>query len=255
VDGATADVADQQTLEPVVDGAVKNLEANGLKPDTVIGDSGFYSGNNIKTMEEKGLKPFIPEQNNKSAGGEGKYGVDDFKYNRERDEYTCPAGESLQPDGIRKVKETKFFKYRAGNGVCQSCKLRPKCTNAQGGRVLYVSEYKPWLDKYRKRMTRRNRRWARRLQRGSVEPVFGEAINFCGNRRVNTRGIRGARKKFIMCAAVQNLKKLIKHGLPHDMAAACGANITEMADNMAGFFHFIFEIVHPPKIIGPLPAY
>ena len=60
-------------------------------------------------------------------------------------------------------------------------------------------------------MKERGSGWAERLRRGSVEPVIGEGINFCGLKRLNTRGLSGARKKFIMCAATQNLKKLIKY--------------------------------------------
>jgi len=255
VEGVTADVADQQTLEPVVDAAVKNLEANGLKPDTVIGDSGFYSGENLKAMEDKGLQALMPEQRNKPPNAEGKFGVDDFKYFPAKNEYTCPAGKILQPDGTKTIKGARYFKYRAKGNVCQECEIRRKCTDAEGARVLSVSEYQPFFEAHRKRMTPRNSRRARRIQRGSVEPAFGEAINFCGNRRVNTMGIGGARKKFIMCAAAQNLKKLIKYGGLPAMAAACKVKAEQMADKMAGFLYSIFGKNNPTPFINPLLAY
>jgi len=49
-----------------------------------------------------------------------------------------------------------------------------------------------------------------RVRAGTVEPVFGNLINYYGLRKINTKGIQCAHKYMLMSALVFNLKKLLK---------------------------------------------
>ena len=50
-----------------------------------------------------------------------------------------------------------------------------------------------------------------RLRQGTIEPVFGNLINYYGLRKINTIGIHSAHKCMLMSAIAFNLKKLMRH--------------------------------------------
>ena len=49
-----------------------------------------------------------------------------------------------------------------------------------------------------------------RVRSGTVEPVFGNLINYYGLRKINVKGKAGAHKCMLMSAIAFNLKKLMK---------------------------------------------
>ena len=50
-----------------------------------------------------------------------------------------------------------------------------------------------------------------RIRAGTVEPVFGNQINYYGLRKINVKGKTGAHKVMLMSAAAYNIRKLIRH--------------------------------------------
>ena len=49
-----------------------------------------------------------------------------------------------------------------------------------------------------------------RIRAGTVEPVFGNLINYYGLRKINVKGKTGAHKVMLMSAIAFNLEKLMK---------------------------------------------
>ena len=60
---------------------------------TVVADRGYYSGEEIKTCNEAGIKTYLPKPQTSGNQARGYFGKRDFIHHPKGDEYQCPAGE------------------------------------------------------------------------------------------------------------------------------------------------------------------
>ncbi len=60
----------------------------------LLADAGYSNGSNYKFLEQKGITGWIP------VFGKYKHEIECFRYNKEKDEYTCPRGKSLPFKGF-----------------------------------------------------------------------------------------------------------------------------------------------------------
>ena len=61
------------------------------------------------------------------------FGTEEFHYNKESDEYTCPEGKILKNKGIAFGSEEKIS-YKARGKECRECKHFGICTTSKNGR-------------------------------------------------------------------------------------------------------------------------
>jgi len=142
------DPTDHQLLQPMIEQVEENLDP--LPKGTIIpADNGYFSGENLRFLEEKGLNGHIP--NKKQAGKfKGKkcedkpYSKDKFPYDPVKDQFTCPHGETLTRKGTYTNKKTskKSNTYYGAN--CKDCSGQLECTGRKGRvKVLSSDEYEP----------------------------------------------------------------------------------------------------------------
>ena len=74
-----------------------------------------------------------------------------------------------------------------------------------------------------------------RIRSGTVEPVFGNLINYYGLRKINVKGKAGAHKVMLMSAIAYNLKKLIRH-LSHNR----NSNLQVLTRELCTFSKMLF---------------
>ena len=71
-------------------------ETLALETLDVVADKGYYSSKEIKNCVDDKIHPIIPpidtQQKQKKTG---RYTKEDFVYNEEQDEYTCPNNKTL----------------------------------------------------------------------------------------------------------------------------------------------------------------
>ena len=75
----------------------------------------------------------------------------EFIYNKEEDNYTCPAGEVMKKmgNGISRGHYTAFiYKTRA----CKTCTIRQECTKNKSGRVIERTQYQDVIDENKARV-------------------------------------------------------------------------------------------------------
>ena len=94
----------------------------------MIADPGYYKGEEIRACYEAGVKALVPKPRTSGNKAVGRYEKQDFHYEREADQYRCPAGEVLahRHNGVEKGMKTHF--YYASVLVCRECPLKSKCT-------------------------------------------------------------------------------------------------------------------------------
>ena len=178
-----------------------------LRPKQATGDTTYATLENIKGLEDDGIKAYVPLPN--WSRREGRYGPDRFTYLPERDVYVCPQGQELTKVMTKYTENT--YVYQAGAQVCNACAVKSLCTDSAKGRTLQ----RPFDQEYIKRVRLYHQTAACRSaiskRKVWVEPLFAEAKTLHGLRRFRLRGIEKVNIEGLMVAAGQNLKRLLRH--------------------------------------------
>ena len=200
-----SDQSDSDALLEIVKRTEERLNKNGLEIKSLAADKNYCSGKNLRSLEEKGIEPFIPTQKHPNTTG----GIDksDFVYDRQKDIYICPTGNILEYCYTTK-KEAKL--YAVKEKECHSCPLRQKCTSGKKIRQVQHSIYKEEYDRLFNRIKSYSGKKMRRIRQITTEPLFAEAKENHGLSKFMTRGIGKAKKNSILIASIQNLKRLMK---------------------------------------------
>ena len=201
----TADKRDSQCLPEVIENVIENLGENGLIVEEVVADTGFSSGEALKSLEENNITGYIPNR------PQFVYERPGFIYNSEGDYYTCPNNERLTYRGVYKDGDFSNKHYRADLKQCNACPLKDTCTAHTSKKTLITETVdRPYYAKMHVRMQSRKAKRLMKERQSTVEPVIGTLVNYLGMRRVNTKGLLQANKCLTMAAVAYNLKKLLK---------------------------------------------
>ena len=95
-----------------------------LRPRQATGDTKYGTIENIKALEDQGIRAYVPLPN-----WEERYEVwsaSHFCYEPEADQYRCPQGQILQRVGV--VGPDGRQLYRAPASVCNGCPVKGQCT-------------------------------------------------------------------------------------------------------------------------------
>jgi len=134
-------------------------------------------------------------------------GQGDFTYDLDADTYRCPQGQPL-PRHKTKYTEEKVV-YRADATTCNACPVKATCTASDHGRIVHRSFYADYLEKVRRYHATEPYKKAMRKRKVWVEPLFAEAKEWHGLRRLRLRGLRNANIQGLLIATGQNLKRLL----------------------------------------------
>lgn len=136
----------------------KNL---GHAPEQLVVDGGFISRENIMAMNKKGVD-LIGAMKTSSLqsvslfnrrGIEPAFYPDKFRYDTDNNIYVCPAGKTLEYEGIENRTGYTNYKYRACAADCQECTFKQKCCPKNKGkgrsimRVVNVPEVAEFIAK------------------------------------------------------------------------------------------------------------
>jgi transposase len=128
-----------------------------LKKSLCVGDTGFFSEENLQEAKGKGIEVLIPDpqfrqrdpdfEGRKGEKAKKRFDKEDFRYDEKEKGYICPHGNALTYKGKVKLRNNEGEKYQARARDCGQCPLIGKCINikekkAKGGkshcRTLYI---------------------------------------------------------------------------------------------------------------------
>jgi hypothetical protein len=176
-----------------------------LRPRQVTGDTTYGTVENIVALEDTGIRAFFPLPDFERRTP--FYGRSGFTYDAERDAYRCPQGQLLPR---RKTKYTEEeVVYRADAAVCNACPVKAACTASDHGRIVHRSFYAAYLERVREYHTTEVYQKAMRKRQVWIEPLFAEAKDWHGLRRLRLRGLLNANIQGLLIAAGQNLKRFL----------------------------------------------
>jgi hypothetical protein len=99
--------------------------------------------------------------------------------------------------------------YRGDPAICNACPVKAECTTSDRGRTIQRSLYEHYLEKVRSYHTTEAYKKAIRKRQVWVEPMFAEAKEWHGLRRLRLRGLINANIQGLLIAAGQNLKRFL----------------------------------------------
>jgi transposase len=192
-----------------------------IKPELLAADTAYGSGANLNWLvKDKDIAPHIPVID-KSKRDDGTFSREDFKFDKERNVYTCPAGKTLTTTGTL-VNDGETILYRARTYDCGPCPLKPKCCPKAPERKIQRSIYEEARDVARA-LAKTAAFEQSRCDRKKVEMLFAHLKRILRIGRLRLRGPCGAQDEFTLAAIAQNLRRLAKLVVrPPPAAAACG---------------------------------
>jgi transposase len=188
-------------------------------PDQVTGDTTYGTAENIVALEDAGIRAYFPLPDFEARTP--YFGKGTFRFDADQDVYRCPQGQLLPR---RKTKHTEDkIVYRADAAICNACLVKFQCTTSDHGRMIHRSLYEAYLDRVRGYHATEAYQKAMRKRQVWVEPLFAEAKEWHGLRRLRLRGLLNANIQGLLIAAGQNLKRYLAASGWGRRDAPCGS--------------------------------
>jgi hypothetical protein len=175
-----------------------------LSPKRLAADTAYGTGRFLAFVTGAGIIPHIPVWD-MSKRDDGTFSRSEFRYDRKRNVYICPAGEPLTTSG--RVNSDHAIRYFASVPRCRECPLKQRCCPNTPERRIVRDINEAARDIARRKM--KTKAFLKsRDQRKRVEMRFAHLKTHHGFERLRLRGLSGARDEFHLAAIVQNLKTM-----------------------------------------------
>jgi transposase len=192
------------------DKVVKELiESQPVKPKEVGGDSAYGTMEVYTYLYDKKIIATIPRKSRGKGRYETEISLEEFRYQKEKDVFICPAGKELKRKG--RSHKWKWISYSGEEKICQRCKLREKCCGGKSARRVIRYERQEVLDFILRHLKTKEAKDTIKKRKVYIETVIAEAKNNHGLRKTNYRGIEKVEIQLLLTAATQNIKRLVKH--------------------------------------------
>jgi transposase len=179
-----------------------------IKPAWLAGDTAYGSGKNLNWLiKDKAIAPHIPVID-KSKREDGTFSREDFRFDKERNVYVCPANKTLTTTGTV-INDGETLRYLASTSDCRGCLFKAQCCPKAAFRIIPRSIYEEARDVARALAKTEAFEQSRR-KRKRVEMLFAHLKRILRLGRLRLRGPRGAQFEFTLAAIAQNLRRLAK---------------------------------------------
>lgn len=199
----TTALSDRDRLSPTTKLAQDALKQKEL---TVLADRGYYSGAEITECYRSGAKALVPKNYTSGNKAAGLYDKAEFIYDKEKDIYTCPAGEVLTRRFESTDRGTKITCYYAPQTVCRDCELKSKCTVGLTRRVRRT-EYEDLLDTMEQDLEKMPE--AVVLRASTVEHPYGTLKTWMGPQHFLMKKLKNVRTEMSLHVLAYNMKRMI----------------------------------------------
>ena len=193
----------------------------GRLPKNLITDAGYGSEENYDYVERHQLGNFVKyntfhQEQQKHRKPEllrkKLFRAENFPYDVEKDEFTCPAQKRLTYQRTMRVKSDNGYlaerrEYECAE--CANCPLRTECTKAKGNRRIRISfRLQRFREQARENLLSSVGQDLRARRSVEVESVFGQSKHNMGWRRFMLRGKEKVHIELGLHCIAHNMKKL-----------------------------------------------
>jgi len=189
----------------------------GHKLKVALVDAGYTGGQELAEAEKAKVTVLGPSAGQRQETARKplkQIPKGEFKYDGQRDEYTCPAGKKLGPIGQSRQKRSSvelvvLTEYRTASGECQGCARQQECCpKSKQGRSISRSEHEGAIERLQERMALAQNKQLYKRRAASVERLFGDGKEQRGLDRVTGRGLERARIQLALTVLQHNLRIL-----------------------------------------------
>src|SRR5437879_4819788 len=202
---ATAARMSQETVA-AQDMIARFAEWQGREPVSVAADATYGNGEFLQWLLERGITPYMRTRDSALRKNSPLYGPDRFTYLPESNSYRCPAGQPLNFVGLNVRNRTHA--YIGSRKRCGARTQKAQCTSSPL-KYLAIHIHEPARQRARDLANTPGFANAQR-QRKKVEALFAELKNQIGLRRLRLRRMKFVREQFLLAAAAQNIKRLVR---------------------------------------------
>jgi len=215
--GVIVDVEASRAIRQAEVGAARTMlertEARfGLRPRRLAADTAYGSAPMLNWLvEDKQIEPHIPVID-KSRREDGTFSRGEFRFDAERNVYSCPASKELRTSGTLVNDDTTLL-YRGSIKDCAPCPLKARCCPNTSVRKIPRSIYERARDVARS-LAGTEAFERSRHDRKRIEMRFAHLKRILRLGRLRLRGPRGAQDEFTLAAIAQNLRRLARLVIP-----------------------------------------
>jgi Pyruvate/2-oxoacid:ferredoxin oxidoreductase gamma subunit len=186
---------------------------NGIRVDTVIGDSAYSGKENLDLKDKYDQPIMIVAKLNPTISQGIRKEEDKFDYNKDADMFVCPAGHMA----IRKARQGK--KNRAKNQAvvyyfdvekCKSCPLKEGCYTPGAKTKTYAVTIKSTIHQQQEAFGETDYFKEKAKHRYKIEAKNSELKNVHGYGRATSYGITNMQMQGAIAIFTVNLKRIIK---------------------------------------------
>lgn len=189
---------------PYLERLDRQQERFALEVEAVGLDAGYFTAGICKGLEEREIYGAIAYRRPNHI--KGYLRKSDFTYSPSTDCYHCPQGHLLK---YRTTDRNGYRHYASDPQLCSTCPLRSQCTNSANCTKIVTRHI--WQDSKDRinshRYTDKGKKiYSRRKE--TVERSFADSKQLHGHRYARMRGLKRVFEQCLLCAAVQNMKKI-----------------------------------------------
>ena len=183
-------------------------EVTGKVCKVGCGDAGYANTDNLKEADAAGINVIVPTQKQATGQEPTEFAKERFKYDKEKDEYVCPAGQILKFRGISNRKNHRQYRISKAE-LCLTCKHYGVCTKSRDGRQVIRIKDEEIKGKLEKQYASAKGQEVYRLRKSKVELPFG---HFKRNLKVSgflLRGREGVKAEMSLLSSCFNIVRMI----------------------------------------------
>ena len=202
------EVNEAHRMRSLMDSHHKNT---GKKVETAVADSKYGTIENYLACKDQDIKAHINslEQTQKDTGSQkGIFPKEAFCYDADNDIYICPAGQILKKR--KYFKNRKHYEYIASASICNSCKLKEKCTKAKSGRTLKRHARQDDLDFMVAQANNRESKKDIKTRQHLMERSYARGTRY-GYKRARWRRLWRVQIQEYLTASIQNIMVLLRN--------------------------------------------
>lgn len=185
----------------------RQIERFGFKVEAVGLDSGYLTNPICKGLHDRTIFGVIAHRRYHPI--KGLFPKWKFRYDKERDLYTCPNGQELL---YRTTTREGYREYKSDSKKCAECPLLKECTRSKNKtKVVTRHVWEEYKEKVRLNRLSKSGKMLYKFRKEKIERSFADSKELHGLRYCRLRGLKNASEQVLLTAACQNMKKIATH--------------------------------------------
>jgi transposase len=184
--------------------AKKTAAVMGTKDLKVLADKGYYKSVEILACDQAGITTYVPKPETSPNKAKGLFDRKAFKYDSQKIEYRCPAGEALI--WRRRIKDRGMQLHRYWSSACQACNIKSQCTTSKQREVTRW-EHEAVLDKLETRLDAYPE--AMQIRKETVEHPYGTLKQWMGWNHFQMRELKNVKTEMSLHILAYNMKRVM----------------------------------------------